>query len=62
MIEIIYIEDAVREHPKTVEIIQRFPNASVIGCGHYKEVFNLAGAEFPPAKKKTRPYPCQAGR
>ena len=54
MIEIIYIEDGIRDHPKTLEIIQRFPNASIIGCGHYKEVFNPAGQNFRLQKKK--PY------
>jgi len=52
MIEVVYIEDGVREHPKTLDIIERFPAASIIGCGHYKEVFNPAGQNFRLQKRK----------
>ncbi len=35
----IYVEDAVRDHPRTREILAKFPSAEVIGISHYKDVF-----------------------
>lgn len=35
----IYVEEAIREHPRTREILARFPAAEVIEIGHYKDVF-----------------------
>ncbi|MCI7062446.1 MAG: radical SAM protein [Lachnospiraceae bacterium] len=35
----IYVEDAVREHPRTKEILKRFPDARQISIHHYKDVF-----------------------
>ena len=35
----IYVETAVREHPRTKQILQKFPAATVIGIDHYKDVF-----------------------
>ena len=40
MIDTIYYETQVEEHPRSIELFKRFPDASRIPCGHYKEVFN----------------------
>lgn len=35
----IYVEKAVRKHPRTQKILARFPDAEVIEIEHYKDVF-----------------------
>lgn len=35
----IYIEKSVRKHPRTQDILAKFPSASVIEIDHYKDVF-----------------------
>lgn len=35
----IYIEKSVRNHPRTREILEKFPSACVIEISHYKDVF-----------------------
>ena len=52
MIEIIYIEDSIAQHPRTIDILKRFPQATPIPCANYKEVFNPAGQNFRLQKKK----------
>ena len=52
MIEVIYMEDGIRDHPRSQEILARFPRATVLPCKHYKEVFNPAGQSFRLQKKK----------
>ena len=53
MIDSIYYEEGVREHPRTQKLLeQHFPNASLIPCSHYKEVFNPSGQNFRLQKKK----------
>lgn len=42
----IYIEDAVRKHPRVIEICQRFPKATQIECERYSEVFNPKSQNF----------------
>ena len=46
MIEQIYIEEAVLEHPRTQAIMRRFPNASVTTCARYGEIFNRRAQNF----------------
>lgn len=46
MIDTLYIEDAVRGHPRTAEILSRFPDARVIPCARYGEVFNPKAQNF----------------
>ena len=46
MIQNIYIEEAVRNHPKSHEIIARYPRASITYCEHYGSVFNSASQNF----------------
>ena len=52
MIEVIYIEDSIAQHPRTLAILERFPHATPIPCQNYKEVFNPAGQNFRLQKKK----------
>lgn len=39
----IYVEKAVRNHPRTKEILAKFPGARVIFISHYKDVFCRSG-------------------
>ena len=52
MIDTIYYETQVEEHPRSIELFKRFPHASRIPCRHYKEVFNPIGQNFRLQKKK----------
>ena len=38
MIETIYIEENIVQHPRVIEIMTRFPQARKIICGRYGEV------------------------
>lgn len=42
----IYVERAVKDHPRTKQALQRFWNARVIEIGHYKDVFCRRGQDF----------------
>ena len=42
----LYVERAVRDHLRTREIMGRFPDADVIECRRYGEVFNKAAQNF----------------
>jgi spore photoproduct lyase len=46
MIETIYIEEAILQHPRVVEIVARFPQARKIICSRYGEVFNPKAQNF----------------
>lgn len=46
MIPVVYVEEAVREHPRTAELLSRLPRATVIGCERWGEVFNPRGQSF----------------
>lgn len=46
MHRIIYIEEAIAEHPRTQEICARLPKASKVYCKHYGEIFNRKGQNF----------------
>ena len=52
MIETIYIEEAVLQHPRAAEIVARFPHARKITCGRYGEVFNPKAQNFRLQKQK----------
>ena len=36
----IYVEDAAREHPRTAQILSKFPGSAVVPVRDYKNVFN----------------------
>lgn len=46
MIDTIYIEEAVFQHPRSQEILSRFPKARRIEINKYGEVFNPKGQNF----------------
>ena len=52
MIETIYIEQAVRQHPRVADIVARFPQARIINCDRYGEVFNPKAQNFRLQKQR----------
>lgn len=52
MIETIYIEEQVAQHPRTLEILNRFPDAIKIYCDRYGEIFNRKAQSFRLQKQK----------
>ncbi|MCQ8104295.1 DNA photolyase [Methylomonas sp. SURF-2] len=46
MIDTLYIESAIAEHPRVAAIRRRFPEARVIDCERYGEVFNPKAQNF----------------
>ncbi|MCK9609062.1 MAG: DNA photolyase [Methylomonas sp.] len=52
MIDTLYIESAIAEHPRITAIRQRFPEARVINCERYGEVFNPNAQNFRLQKQK----------
>ena len=52
MIDTVYIENEVLDHPRTKEILSRFPKAVRIPCERYGEVFNRNAQNFRLQKKK----------
>ncbi len=51
MIDSIYIENEIRDHPVTLGILVRFPQARKIYCKKYTEVFNRKAQNFRLQKK-----------
>ncbi|MGZ8186600.1 MAG: spore photoproduct lyase family protein, partial [Methylobacter sp.] len=52
MIETIYIEENILQHPRVNNIIARFPQARIITCVRYGEVFNPKAQNFRLQKQK----------
>lgn len=46
LVDTIYYEESVREHPRVKNILTRFAAAEHIACGHYGEVFNPRAQNF----------------
>lgn len=42
----IYVEEAVRSHPRTQKILAEFPYAKIVEIGHYKDVFCRSRQSF----------------
>ena len=53
MIQVIYVEEAVREHPRTLRVLERFPKAQRVPCERYGEIFNRRNQSF--RLQKSRP-------
>ena len=53
MIDTIYVEAGVAEHPRTNSIIARYPKARVIECANHQAIFNRRQQNF--RVQKTRP-------
>ena len=45
-IDTLYVEEAVRPHPRAQKIIQRFPHARIIAIERYGDVFNAPAQNF----------------
>lgn len=52
MIEDLYIEEAVRDYPITLNILSRYPDANVTYCKRYTEIFNRKSQNFRLQKKQ----------
>lgn len=52
MINTIYIEDEIKAHHLTKSILARFPDANVIACERYGEIFNRKSQNFRLQKKQ----------
>ena len=52
MIDLIYHEEGVLDHPRAREVIDRYPRATLVPCSHYKEIFNPNGQNFALQKHK----------
>ena len=52
MIETIYIEEQIAQHPRTLELLARFPEATQIYCERYGEIFNRKAQSFRLQKKQ----------
>jgi len=52
MIDVIYHEEGILDHPRTQEILRRNPQATLIPCTHYKDVFNPGRQSFRLQKQK----------
>ena len=46
MISRIYIEEEILDHPRTLGILERFPEAEKIHCRRYSEIFNRKSQNF----------------
>lgn len=46
MIETIYIEEKLKNHPKVIQITHRFPKAHLVYCERYQEIFNRKAQSF----------------
>ncbi len=46
MIHTLYIEENIRQHPRTLEVCERFPKARKVICERYGEVFNPKAQNF----------------
>lgn len=58
MIETIYIEDQVANHPRTLDILARFPNTRKIHCQR-SEMLNFCSKEILKYIPEEEYYPCQ---
>ena len=53
MIETIYIENQIRHHQRTDEILSKFKKKiDIVYCDHYGEIFNIKSQNFRIQKKK----------
>ena len=52
MIDTLYIEETVLDHPRTRAVRARLPRAAVIPCRHYGEIFNRRNQHFRLQKRR----------
>lgn len=46
MIQTIYIEEAVKDHHRTIDICSRYTEANIVYCERYSEIFNRKAQNF----------------
>ena len=46
MKKLIYIENEIKEHPRTIAIVKKFKDSKVIYINNYSEVFNKKNQSF----------------
>ena len=52
MFDFLYVEAEIADHPRTRALIERFPNARVVPCERYGEVFNRTAQNFRLQKRR----------
>lgn len=52
MFQHIYIEEKLQSHPNVQAIVERFPEAGIILCNRYQEIFNRKNQNFRLQKQK----------
>lgn len=52
MIDTLYIEQTVQDHPRTLALLARYPRASRVVCDHYGEIFNRKQQNFRLQKQR----------
>jgi spore photoproduct lyase len=52
LIDLIYIEEGCRDHPRARRICERFPDADRVYCRSYREVFNPKSQSFRLQKRR----------
>lgn len=50
--ETIYVEEAVRSHPVTLEVLARYPAATQVACDNYGQLFNQRAQNFRLQKRR----------
>src|SRR5436309_9192514 len=48
----IYVEEEILNHPRTLAIQSRFPDAEVVPCARYGEIFNRRAQHFRLQKRR----------
>ena len=57
MIETIYIENQIKKHFRTKQILSRFKKKiEIVYCDHYGEIFNIKSQNFRIQKKNLHLY------
>lgn len=52
MFDFIYVEEAILDHPRTRSVLARFPQAQLVPCARYGEVFNRRAQNFRLQKRR----------
>jgi spore photoproduct lyase len=50
----IYVEEEIREHPLTLDVLNKFPKAIIVTINNYKNVFNPSNQNFQSQKLKKK--------
>jgi spore photoproduct lyase len=48
----IYVEEEIQDHPRTLQIQARFPDAEIVYCSRYGEIFNRRAQHFRLQKRR----------